>query len=73
MKTAKKVTETMVKNAFKRCPLFDTEQKARAFSAGYVDKVWILKGSGRYRGFYIVADSKNAAILNGHGFMGGEN
>ncbi len=70
MKMAKKeVTARMVKNAIERFPDFNTERKARSFASGYIDRVWILKGPGRYRSHFLVADLKSAVRLKKNGFQ----
>ena len=69
MKTKKSKATKAIERAIQSYPEFNTERKARSFASGYVDKVWILRAPGKYRGHFLVADSSHAARLKGHGFQ----
>ena len=57
-----------IERAVQSYPEFDTERKARSFARGYVDRVWILKGPGRFRNHFLVADEKHTVRLKKAGF-----
>lgn len=57
-----------IERAIQSYPEFDTERKARSFARGYVDRVWILRGPGRFRNHFLVADRNHAARLQETGF-----
>lgn len=57
-----------IERAIQRYPEFDTERKARSFARGYVDRVWIMRGPGKFRNHFLVADGNRAARLRKTGF-----
>ena len=67
MKTANKKTRA-IERAIESYPDFDTQRKARSFARGYVDRIWILKGPGKYRNHFLVAGENYIARLKKIGF-----
>ena len=57
-----------IERAIESYPEFNTERKARRFASGYIDPVWILRGPGKYRDHFLVADQKHTARLKNTGF-----
>jgi hypothetical protein len=63
-----KMQAKATERAIQSYPEFDTERKARSFARGYIDRVWILRGPGRFRNHFLVAGGNRAARLRKNGF-----
>lgn len=61
--------EKAIERAIANYPEFNTERKARSFASGYVDAVWILRGPGKYRDHFLVANRAHTKRLVTNGFQ----